>query len=85
MFTGCGLELEASFPIESAQTNPVFRVDVTGTQRCVFGAIDFLEPTRLLGDDGSVVVEEIQDQVLEGGDIPSVGLVLEDTLVIDVG
>lgn len=83
--TGGRLELQAALPIERAQADPVLLVHLAGAQGGGLAAVDVLEPAGLLGDDGGVVVEDVEHEVLEGGDVAGVGLVLEGALVVDVG
>lgn len=80
-----GLELEAALPVEGAQADPVLLVQLASTQRRDLVAADVLEPARLLGHDGGVVLEHVQHEVLEGGDVAGVRLVLEGALVVNVG
>lgn len=80
-----GRELQAALPVEGAQADPVLLVQLAGAQGGALVADDVLEPARLLGHDGGVVLEHVEHEVLEGGDVAGVRLVLEDALVVDVG
>lgn len=80
-----GEELQAALPVEGAQADPVLLVHLAGAQGRDLVAVDVLEPARLLGHDGGVVLEHVQHEVLEGGDVAGVRLVLGGALVVDVG
>lgn len=80
-----GSKLEAALAVELPQTQPVLLVHFSRPQRDALGAVDLLEPGRLLGHDDRVVLEHVHDKVVQGGNVLGVRLVLEDALVVDVG
>lgn len=85
MFAGSSFELQATLSVKGLKADPVFGIYRARPERRGLGAIDLLEPARLLGDDGGVVLEHVEREVLELGDVLGVGLVLEHALVVDVG
>ncbi|WDK17012.1 hypothetical protein CGRA01v4_08295 [Colletotrichum graminicola] len=78
-------EAQATLAVQLPEADPVLLVDGPGAQRQALGAVDLLEPGRLLGDDGGVVLEHDHDEVGQAGEVLLVPGVLELALIVDVG
>lgn len=85
MFAGRRPELETALPVELPKAEPVFRVKFTSPQRCDFGTVDLLKPSRLFRDCSCVIFEHVHDQVVQPTDVLFILGVLDWPLVVDVG